>query len=188
MEAFLDLGPGDFDTAARLNPTPLQSALQGAPDRPTAGVVRVQRELFCFRTGGLRLAFDASGVREVVRFSPLTPLPRAPAFLLGVCGHRGEVLPVIDLLRYMQKGELKPAARSRLLVGLSNAFVASFLADSVQGITRIPADEILPPPLGGDAAAEHLDGVIEGKGGESPLHLLNLPRLLQSIHQRVVSR
>lgn len=168
-------------------PTPLQSALQKAPDRATAAVSRPEQELFCFRVGTLRLAFAANHVREVVRFAPLTPLPRTPAFLMGVCGHRGEVLPVVDVLRFLGKGEVKPTARTRLVIGFTGSFVASFLADQVEGISRFFVSDILPPPLGGDAASEHLDGVVGGDKSD-PLHVLNLPKLLQSIRQRVVTR
>lgn len=167
----------------------MQTALQKAPERATATLVRPEQELFCFRAGNLALAFAASHVREVVRFAPLTPLPRTPAFLMGVCGHRGEVLPVVDVLRFLGKGEVKPGPRTRLVIGISGSFVASFLADQVVGIQRILVADILPPPLGGDAAAEHLDGVVSAGGDRAEaLHVLNLPRLLQSVRQRVVTR
>jgi len=171
-----------------LTPTPLQTALQSAPDRATAGATRPEQEIFCFIVGGLRLAFSSQHVREVVRFAPLTPLPRTPAFLLGVSGHRGEVLPVVDLLRFLGKGEGKPSARSRLLIGTSGSYVVAFLADSVAGLRRIALADILPAPLGADASAEYLDGVVGGPGAIDPLHLLNLPKLAAAIRQRVVSR
>jgi purine-binding chemotaxis protein CheW len=154
------------------------------------GVARPELEVFSFRVGPLRLAFAAINVREVVRCAPLTPLPRTPAFLLGVMGHRGEVLPVIDLLRFLGKGEVKPGPRSRVVIGVSNDLVAGFAADAVVGMVLVPSADILPAPLGSDAAAEHLDGVVAGgdKERKEPLHLLNLPKLLQSIRQRVVTR
>ena len=153
------------------------------------GVARPEQEIFCFRIGALRLAFAAINVREVVRCASLTPLPRTPAFLLGVMGHRGEVLPVVDLLRFLGKGEVKPGSRSRVVIGVCNDLVAGFAADAVVGMLHVPTAEIVPAPLGSDAAAEHLDGVVTGdKERRKPLHLLNLPKLLQSIRQRVVTR
>ncbi|MBX5480404.1 MAG: chemotaxis protein CheW [Myxococcaceae bacterium] len=174
---------------APLSPTPLQSALASAPDRATQTLSRPEQEFFCFRIGSLKMAFAASHVREVVRFTPLTPLPRTPAFLLGVSGHRGEVLPVVDLLRFLGKGEAKIGPRSRLLIGISGTYVCAFAADQVAGLTRIAVADILPPPLGGDASQEHLDGVVAAANEkDGALHLLNLPKLLQSIRARVVVR
>lgn len=168
--------------------TPLQSALTHAPNRAHQKVAKPEQEHFCFRIGGIRIGFGATHVREVVRFSPLTPLPRTPAFLLGVSGHRGEVLPVVDLLRYLGKGEAKLGTRSRLLVGLSSTFVCAFVTDHVFGLQKIQVSDILPPPLGGDASSEHLDGVVPGVDKDGALHLLNLPKLLHSIRARVVTR
>jgi hypothetical protein len=55
---------------------------------------------------------------------------------------------------------------------------------------HVPSAEIVPAPLGSDAASEYLDGVVTGadKDRREPLHLLTLPKLLQAIRQRVVTR
>lgn len=171
-----------------MSSSPLQSALQSAPERASVAASRPEQELFCFEVGGLRLSFAAKNVREVVRVAPLTPLPRTPAFLLGVSGHRGEVLPVVDLLRFLGKGEAKPSVRSRLLIGISGSYVVSFIADHVDGLKKVDVADIQPAPLGSDAAAEYLDGVVQRHGAVDPLHLLNLPRLANAIRQRVVTR
>jgi purine-binding chemotaxis protein CheW len=169
-----------------LDPTPLRRALDAAPDKPTESETIPDSELFCIRVGNLPLAFPAVNVREVVRPTPLTPLPRTPAFLMGVCGHRGEVLPVVDLLRFLARGEMQVGTRSRLVIGVSGAFVVALLADTVVGLRRVQAQKLLPAPLGGDAANEYLDGVVQLPDG--PLHVVNMGRLLQGIRQRVVYR
>ena len=46
----------------------------------------------------------------------MTALPRVPAFVLGVGAVRGEVVPVIDILRFLGKGESRVHGRSRLFV------------------------------------------------------------------------
>lgn len=146
----------------------------------------MEREFFCFRIADLALGVPSEHVREVVRLSPLTPLPRSPSFLLGVCGHRGEVLPVVDLLRFLGKGEAKPGPRTRLFVGISDKFHVGFLADSVSGLERVPPGEVRPPPMAGDWANEHVLGVVLRSKGT--LALLDLARLLGAARQRVVSR
>ncbi len=37
------------------------------------------------------------GIREIIGFMPITPLPRAPHGVLGVINLRGKVIPVMDL-------------------------------------------------------------------------------------------
>lgn len=171
-----------------LEPTPLQRALKAAPDRASVGQARAEQEFFCFKVGELRLGVPSDTVLEVFRAGRLTPLPRMPAFVMGVTGHRGQVLPVLDLLRFLGKGEARVGDRTRLFVGTSGAFVSAVVADSVIGLRRILASDILPPPMGGDSAAEHLMGVVQpGARGEG-IALLNFTKLLQSARQRAVVR
>lgn len=153
-----------------------------------AAQARPEQEFFCFRLGDLRLGVPSENVLEVLRAGLLTPLPRTPSFIMGVTGHRGEVLPVVDLLRFLSKGEARIGPRTRLFVGVSGSYVAGVVADTVLGLRRIPVADILPPPLGGDAAAEHLLGVVQGGGVNDSINLLNFSKLLQTARQRAVAR
>jgi purine-binding chemotaxis protein CheW len=159
-----------------------------APERAVLTQARPEQEFFCFKVGDLRLGVPSENVLEVLRAGLLTPLPRTPSFLLGVSGHRGQVLPVIDLLRFLSKGEARIGSRTRLFVGVSGTFTTGVVADVVLGLRRIPVADILPPPLGGDAAAEHLLGVVQGATSEDNISLLNFTKLLQTARQRAVSR
>jgi purine-binding chemotaxis protein CheW len=127
-------------------------------------------------------------VLEVLRAGLLTPLPRAPSFLLGVTGHRGEVLPVVDLLRFLAKGEARILPRTRIFVGVSGTYVAGVVADTVLGLRKVLVSDILPPPMGADAATEHMLGVVAGASAEETINLLNFSKLLQTARQRAVTR
>ncbi|MBZ4399512.1 chemotaxis protein CheW [Myxococcus sp. MISCRS1] len=159
-----------------------------APDRAVAVQARPEQEFFCFRVGDLRLGVPSENVLEVFRAGLLTPLPRTPSFIMGVTGHRGEVLPVVDLLRFLSKGEARIGPRTRLFIGITGSIVAGVVADTVLGLRRIPVADILPPPLGGDAAAEHLMGVVPGATPQDSINLLNFSKLLQTARQRAVAR
>ncbi|QAT85242.1 frizzy aggregation protein A [Corallococcus coralloides] len=170
------------------NSSPLQRALRMAPDRTVAAQARPEQEFFCFRVGELRFGVPSENVLEVLRAGLLTPLPRTPSFILGVTGHRGQVHPVVDLLRFLSKGEARIGPRTRIFVGVSGSYVSGVVADTVLGLRRIPVADILPPPLGGDQAAEHLLGVVQGSGPADGLNLLNFSKLLQTARQRAVVR
>lgn len=145
-------------------------------------------EYFCFRLGEWCFGVPSENVREVFRAGPLTPLPRLPAFVMGVCGHRGEVLPVVDLLRLLGKGEAKVGLRTRLFVGISATLQVAVVTDAVVGLRSIRVSDILPPPSGGDPSLEHLLGLVNPGGEQEALNLLNFPRLIHSARQRVVAR
>src|SRR5262249_45007597 len=147
-----------------------------------------EQEFFCFRLGALRIGVPSENVREVVRAGPLTPLPRTPSFVLGVVGHRGEVLPVLDLMRFFGKGETLAGNRTRLFFAASGSYVAAVAADSVIGLVRIPLEKILAAPMSGDAASEHLIGVVSTGQKDEGLSLINFTKLLTAARQRAVAR
>src|SRR5688500_12843291 len=99
-----------------------------------AAQARPEQEFFCFRLGDLRLGVPSENVLAVPRAGLPTPLPRPPSFILGVTGHRGEVLPVLDLLRFLSKGEARIGPRTRLFVGISGSYVSGVVADTVLGL------------------------------------------------------
>ena len=53
--------------------------------------------LGCFEVGGRLIAIDVANVREVVRWQPVTPLPKSPTLIDGVVDLRDTLVPVVDL-------------------------------------------------------------------------------------------
>ncbi|HEX2677139.1 MAG TPA: chemotaxis protein CheW [Polyangiales bacterium] len=53
--------------------------------------------LVAFEVGGALYAIDIQRVREIIRPLPMEVLPHAPAMLVGVVDHRGDVVPLVDL-------------------------------------------------------------------------------------------
>ena len=49
--------------------------------------------LGCFEVGGRLIAIDVANVREVVRWQPVTPLPKSPTLIDGVIDLRCQCLP-----------------------------------------------------------------------------------------------
>src|SRR6185369_17737735 len=50
-----------------------------------------------FKLGQESYGFPVLGVREIIRLSPITPVPRMPAYIKGVINLRGKVIPILDL-------------------------------------------------------------------------------------------
>lgn len=170
-----------------MQPTPLQRALDEAPDKARPPIARPDEEVFLFKLGALTLAVGSQYVREVSRLTPLTPLPRTPSFLLGVVGNRGLVMPIIDLLRLLQQGESRVGPGGRFFIAESNDYVLGFIADQVIGLRRIFVADKLPSPAGGGAAAEFLSGLVQHRE-LGTLSLLDLPRVLLAARASVVRR
>ncbi len=170
-----------------MDSTHLERALAAAPERPAASSTAAGEEYFLFKAGGLTLGVRSRLVREVTRRGPLTPLPRAPAFLLGVIGHRGEVFPLVDLLRLLGQGESRSSARSRVFVGAVGTSVVAFTTDEIVGLRALPASAVLPPPASGPRGQDLVAGVAALPGlGTVPL--LALERVVETARQKVQAR
>jgi purine-binding chemotaxis protein CheW len=98
-------------------------------------------EVVKFSVAGERYAVGACFVREVVRFTALTPVPGTPPFLAGVVNLRGEILAVFDLPRLFGMDEAREPASILVLGGERPEF--GLLADAVHELVALRHDEIL---------------------------------------------
>jgi purine-binding chemotaxis protein CheW len=94
-----------------------------------------QRGHLVFVCAGSLYAVPAERVSEVVNLPPLTRVPGAAQYLLGVFAHRGEVLPVIDLAQLMGK-PVEEAFKRAVLVRVPRGAMA-FTVTKVIGVSPI---------------------------------------------------
>jgi twitching motility protein PilI len=95
-----------------------------------------------FRLGERWLVAPREDVREVIVPPPLTRVPGARPWLLGLANVRGSLLPVCDLHRLLGEEHRTLARSSRVLVYNSDRVPAGFLVDEVAGYRQFaPADQ-----------------------------------------------
>ncbi|MBI2306078.1 MAG: chemotaxis protein CheW [Rhodocyclales bacterium] len=117
-----------------------------------------------------RLALPLTVVAQVARAAMVTPLPDAPALLLGVIDFHGELIPVLDI-RVRLGLESRPLRLSDLLVVLRTpSRCLAIVVDGVIGITEWEERDFVPART---LAAE--SGVFEGvaRGGEGLLVIVD---------------
>lgn len=95
-----------------------------------------------FRLGGFNLASPISDIREILPFPPLTRVPGAAEWLLGIANVRGTLAAVIDLRGFLDGDETRVTPRSRLLLVNQGGGVVGLLVDEVMGLRRFMDDEI----------------------------------------------
>ncbi|MBF0232237.1 MAG: chemotaxis protein CheW [Desulfamplus sp.] len=132
-----------------------------------------------FELSGEEFAVDINSVKEIVRLPDITPIPRSPSFVSGICNLRGSVLPVIDTRTRFSMKSGKVTDHTRLLVVESSGIQTSLLVDNVKEVLRIKKSAIEPPPAvcrGIDR--EFLTGVVKMNHGERLIMMLNLNELI----------
>jgi purine-binding chemotaxis protein CheW len=111
------------------------------------------RELLIFGLEGSDYAIPVERIREIVRMRSLTPVPRAPDWLLGVIALRGEIVEVIDLRKRLSLVASPPDRSSRVIVLHGDGErVTGVLVDSVREVVRL-ADAAANPGHGIESPA-----------------------------------
>ncbi len=103
-------------------------------------------ELLAFRLGRERYAFETRFLREVTGLEAMTRLPAAPAFVVGITNLRGEMLAVVDLRKFFGIPAEGLTDLSRLIVLGTEHADFGVLADSVQAIDHLAAEQVLGAP------------------------------------------
>jgi len=88
------------------------------------------------RAGREHYALPVAGVREIATLDRITPVPGAPAEVLGVWNLRGDVMAAIDLAYLL--GLAREAEPSRILVVEDGDVRAGLVVESVAGVDSLP--------------------------------------------------
>ncbi len=130
------------------------------PPKPDEDQARIGVVLF--HLAGETYAVESLYVRGVHPLKTLTPLPGAPAFVLGITNLRGEILSVIDLKKFFGLPEKGLTDLSTVIVLQSDVMQFGILADEVVAAQVIPVSRIQPalPTLTG-VREKYLRGVTE---------------------------
>ncbi len=180
-----------IDTVREQNPLNADTAsnAQMSASSNNSQISSDEGQCVVFQLSGEEFAVDINNVKEIVRLPNITPIPRSPAFVSGICNLRGSVLPVIDTrLRFSMKPQ-DVTDQTRLLVVESSGVQTSLLVDNVREVLRIRETAIEPPPAvckGVDR--EFLTGVVKMNKGERLIMMLNLNELIAVDLSRISSK
>jgi purine-binding chemotaxis protein CheW len=90
------------------------------------------------RVGQDRYALDVAQVREVEERGDITPVPGAPAAVLGVRSLRGTVLPVIELSVALGLHGVEPGGY--VVIVQDGDLVAGLVVHEIVGVEPLPED------------------------------------------------
>jgi purine-binding chemotaxis protein CheW len=139
-------------------------------------VTGAPRALVTFRRGEDHYAVDVEHVRRVASCPTLRPLPAAPPFVAGGGRFDGQIEAVLDLAAMLSGREIGATSERVVLVRAGGAPLG-LLADAVQGVQSVDADEIhRAPPFVSAARRDAVAGVFSREDHE--VLLLDLARLL----------
>ncbi len=122
-------------------------------------------ELISFEIGGQEYCIDVRSVREIRGWTPTTPMPQTPDYILGVINLRGAVMPVLDLRCRLGLGKTEPSSRHVIVVIQHGTRMAGVLVDGVQETFQLAASLLqAPPAMDSDANDQFVDAIIPLEG------------------------
>ena len=95
-----------------------------------------------FRLGDERFLVPRGQVREVMMLpSMLTSVPGSKDWVAGIANLRGQLLPIVDMRRFLGAGSSEDARTARVLVAENDEFLVGVLVDEVYGFRRFGQSE-----------------------------------------------
>jgi purine-binding chemotaxis protein CheW len=99
-------------------------------------------------------------VREIIRFTSVTSMPKAPDGVLGVINLRGKVIPVVSLRERFGFAQKDPDETTRIVVSDVGGQTVGFVVDAVNEVLRISdADDEPAPTTTSTAVASLIKGI-----------------------------
>ena len=114
-----------------------------SPPNPTLQSPILQ--LVDFDIEGQRYALPLNDVERVLPMVAVSPLPQAPAVVLGVINLHGQVIPVLDLRRRFGLPLRDYGLTARLLVVRTGRRILALTVDEVLGVREVAPETITRP-------------------------------------------
>ncbi len=99
--------------------------------------------------GGQGFCIEITEIREIRRWSPVTPLPFSEGSVLGVMNLRGAVIPILDLAAKLGLGAIDPTSRHVIIVVALQDRTVGLLVDAVSEILTVQGENIRQAPTTG---------------------------------------
>ena len=113
------------------------------------------REFLTFALGADVFGVELARVKEILSPPPITPVPRAPSDVVGVCSVRGLLVTVVDLRVRLRLEKRPRTRRARILLALGSSGEAVGLwVDEVRQVVRLSETdmELTSGGLGADVS------------------------------------
>jgi purine-binding chemotaxis protein CheW len=154
------------ELARKLNPSPdVQRAVLRARARELAREIQTAEapgesvEVIEFVLAGEHYAIESRYIREICPLQDLTPVPCAPAFVMGLILIRGEIVSVIDIRKVFELPEKGLTDLNKVLILQTPYMEFGILADAVVGMRSIsPEDLVTSLPALTGIRTEYLKG------------------------------
>ena len=135
-------------------------------------------ELLSFQLGEEIYAVPLIRIQQIIKPRPVTYVPRAPEYIMGIISLRGSIIPVFDLKRRLGLGASEVGRKSRIIIiKLNEKVLAGLLVDQVLEVARVGSETLEPTPaVFTGVEGEFIEGIARYRG--KMLIVLNLSQVI----------
>ncbi|KMY29325.1 chemotaxis protein CheV [Lysinibacillus xylanilyticus] len=137
-------------------------------------------EIVEFEVANNKFGINVIKVKEIIQPIPVTFIPHAHPHVEGIIQLRGEVLPVVDMLRVLGIQNAERSPQQKYIVAEFNKQRVVFHVDNVTQIHRISWNQIEKPSDMYQGGTSQVIGVI--KQNEQMILLLDFERIMVDIN------
>lgn len=152
----------------KLNPAPEEkrkilhdrALLLAAGDKAEASSPQLLLDIVEFVLGAEHYGIESSHIREIHPLNEFTPLPCAPAFVLGLVNVRGQILSIINIKKFFDLPETGLTDLNKVIIVRNHHMEVGILADAILGVRPLALEELhLSLPTLTGIRAEYLKGI-----------------------------
>lgn len=141
------------------------------------GVDQRSGKYLTFFLAGEEYGVEILKVQEIIECMPITPVPLASKYILGVINLRGKIHPVMDIRMKFGMGQAQITEESCIIVINASGIMMGMLVDKVSEVVNIDSREIDDAPsFGADINTDYLLGI--GKAGGRVSLLLDIEKVI----------
>jgi purine-binding chemotaxis protein CheW len=123
-------------------------------------------DIIAFQLGDQAFCVRTMAVREIRGWAPCTPLPHAPADIMGVMNLRGSIIPIVDLAARLGMKGTEATERSAIVVTEIGDAVIGLLVERVSDMLTVSTEDIRPvPQMGSGVDTRFAEGIVSIESG-----------------------
>lgn len=136
-------------------------------------------QVVLFDINGQLFGAEANQVFQIIKYQEATKMPKMPKFIEGILHYRDTVLPIINLTKRFDMGEILINKKTKILVTRIEDKYAGFIVNDVSEIVKFTEGEVDPAPamLNSEASA-YLKKI--GKKGDKLISIIDLEKILNN--------
>lgn len=133
-----------------------------------------QTQYIIFSAGREEFGVTIDSVREIIKTSIITPIPKSPDFIKGIINVRGEIVTVINIKSLFCLAEDEVSESKHIIVIKPSDCLFGFIVDEVIEVLRVDNDKIKKCYELNQENEKYVSGILSYKG--RLIVLLNLEK------------